>query len=379
MAGGAGPARVLIAAAIGALAGALSIAEAQTGRTAAQAERDRRAEAGRAQRLREQSQRLAGEVGALSGRLAEAGQRRAVAAAAEAEASARLEQIHTGIQADARHQATARASLEAALIAAAFAERELAPAASRAGLAAAAAAQVFIAAERAAARSRQHRLGAAAALELERAVLADAHAAIDAERADLVSLLERRRAERARSGQAAERAERRAAAFAAEARTLQELAARVERSPARAGPSNAGGPPASWLAPAGGRIVRTYGERQGAGPAAQGTTLRTEASALVSAPASGEIAYAGPFRSFGQVLILELDGGYALVLTGLAEIDVAVGQRVRAGQRLGAMAASVMPPPELYVEVRRNGHTVDPGRWLSARGLSAEGNRAGRG
>jgi septal ring factor EnvC (AmiA/AmiB activator) len=72
------------------------------------------------------------------------------------------------------------------------------------------------------------------------------------------------------------------------------------------------------------------------------------------------------------VLILNLDGGYAVVLTGLDGINVRVGETVRAGQTVGQMAATASSAPELYVEVRRGDQPVDPGRWLSARGLTAE-------
>jgi septal ring factor EnvC (AmiA/AmiB activator) len=100
--------------------------------------------------------------------------------------------------------------------------------------------------------------------------------------------------------------------------------------------------------------------------------VRTRPGAQVVAPASGEVAYAGLFRSYGQVLILNVDGGYAVVLTGLDTINARVGERVRAGQPVGEMSANVTAAPELYVEVRRNGQPVDPGRWLTARGLAAD-------
>jgi septal ring factor EnvC (AmiA/AmiB activator) len=92
----------------------------------------------------------------------------------------------------------------------------------------------------------------------------------------------------------------------------------------------------------------------------------------VVSPAAGEVSYAGVFRSYGQVLILNLDGGYALVLTGLDSIRARVGDTVRAGQPVGEMTASDTPAPELYVEVRRDGQAVDPGRWLNGRGMTAE-------
>jgi septal ring factor EnvC (AmiA/AmiB activator) len=100
--------------------------------------------------------------------------------------------------------------------------------------------------------------------------------------------------------------------------------------------------------------------------------LHTRAGAQVVSPAAGEVAFAGAFRSYGNVLILNLDGGYAVVLTGLETIRARVGETVRAGQPVGEMPAADTTAPELYVEVRRDGRPLDPGRWLSARGLTAE-------
>ncbi|HVK81535.1 MAG TPA: peptidoglycan DD-metalloendopeptidase family protein, partial [Verrucomicrobiae bacterium] len=171
--------------------------------------------------------------------------------------------------------------------------------------------------------------------------------------------------------------------LAAEARNLRELAQRVQRATPRAAASAAPTPsgpstiPAAWAAPVDGRITRNYGARDADGLASQGVMVRTASGARVVAPANAEIAYAGVFRSYGQVLILNVDGGYALVLTGLETIQARVGETVSAGQTIGQMPSSDTPAPELYVEVRRSGQPVDPGRWLSARLASGSSVRAG--
>jgi septal ring factor EnvC (AmiA/AmiB activator) len=100
--------------------------------------------------------------------------------------------------------------------------------------------------------------------------------------------------------------------------------------------------------------------------------VHTAHGAPVTAPADGEIAYADVFRSYGRVLILNLDDGYAVVLAGLESAQVQAGQRVRAGQVIGAMPNSDNPAPELYVEVRRQGRPINPGPWLRARGVNAQ-------
>jgi septal ring factor EnvC (AmiA/AmiB activator) len=140
----------------------------------------------------------------------------------------------------------------------------------------------------------------------------------------------------------------------------------MERPARRGGAAAPAIIPAGWRQPASGRIVHPFGTRDGAGPAAQGATLATQSRAQVQAPATGEVAYAGLFRSYGKVLILNLEGGYVVVLTGLETINARVGETVRAGQSVGEMPGSDTSAPELYVEVRREGRPIDPGRWLTA-------------
>ncbi|MGQ0531940.1 MAG: murein hydrolase activator EnvC family protein [Caulobacteraceae bacterium] len=380
MARGAKSARALVACAAGALALLLGPADAQTQRTAAHAERDRRAEAQRAERLRAQAETARRDVRALDARFIQATRRRAETEAAATAAQDRLAAVQQEIVVETAAQRRARDAFEASLIAAAFAERRIEPRAVRAGIAARALAPAY--------RSEQRRRSAALAAALqkestiatEQSILADAQAAIAQERGDIVNMLAQRRSQQTRLASEATAAERRARALAAEARTLRELAARVQQA-SRRSPAIPGGPnviPASWLAPVQGQITRGYGVRQEAGPAAQGATVRTNSGAQIVSPAAGEIAYAESFRSYGNVLILNLDGGYAVVLTGLDSISVRVGESVQAGQPVGQMSAAASSAPELYVEVRRGGQSVDPGRWLSARGLAAEaGARAG--
>jgi septal ring factor EnvC (AmiA/AmiB activator) len=378
---GAKRARALIACAVGALAMSLGTlgASAQT-RTAAQVDRERRAESARAEQLRRQADAARRDVRELDARLVESGRRRAEAEAAATAAEQRLAALQQRIASDSVIRAHAQDGFEAALIAAAFAQRRIEPRAVRAGIFARAAAPAFASQERESARS----LADARRLELavvdEQRVLADAYAVIEAERAELATLTARRRAAQAQLANDAAGAERRARSLAAEARNLRELARRAAANARPRAGGSASRPsviPASWLAPAAGRVVRDFGARDEGGGASQGVVLRTRAGAQVISPAAGEVTFAGPFRSYGQVLILNLDGGYALVLTGLSAIRVRVGDTVRAGQPVGEMTASDTPAPELYVEVRRDGRAVDPGRWLNGRGTAEQSVRAG--
>lgn len=386
MARGADSARALVASAIGALAMLLTgAADAQTRtRTLTQVERDRRAEQQRVERLRAQAGDVRREVSALDVRLTEAGRRRSEAEAQALAAEQRLAALRTQLSQDDLRRARSRDALERALINAALAQRRVEPSAARANILARAIAPSVSGQERGARQRIADARVLEGAIAEEQQILADAQLAIDTERADIVTLLARRRSAQAQYANDARAAEQRVRALASEARSLRDLAARVTASaPARAAtPGSSGGGsgsiPAAWLAPAGGRITTAYGATAAGAPAAQGVRLTTRAGAPVVSPAAGEVAYAGSFRSYGQVLILNLDGGYAVVLTGLQTINARVGDRVRAGQPLGEMSAAATPAPELYVEVRRNGQPVDPGRWLSARGLAAnQGVRAG--
>ncbi len=90
------------------------------------------------------------------------------------------------------------------------------------------------------------------------------------------------------------------------------------------------------------------------------------------APSDSEVVFAGPYQKFGQVLILEIMGGYHLTLAGLGRIDVHVGDQVLAGEPVGALPQDM--PARLYLELRRNGQTVDPAPWMSAELRKAKGS-----
>ena len=125
--------------------------------------------------------------------------------------------------------------------------------------------------------------------------------------------------------------------------------------------------------PVSGSLLRGFGDDDGVGSTEKGMLLETRAAAPVAAPADGWIAYAGPYRSFGQLLILNVGNGYYIVLAGMDRINVGLGQFVLAGEPIGAMgdgstktAAAIAlgaAQPLLYVEFRKDGATIDPGPW----------------
>ncbi len=381
MAHGAARAWAFVACAAGALAMFLGAAQAQT-RTLTQVERDRSAASARAQLLRHDADAARRDVQALDARLVGAGARRTQAEAAAADAEQRLVALHLQLEADGARYQRDRDGFEAALIAAAFTRRRLEISAVRAGIFARAAAPFLRQNMQRTAASLEAGRQLDAAIAGDQQILVDAQAAIESERTEITALLESRRAAQTRLVADANAAERRVQQLAAEAHSLRELAQQMaarSRAAPRGADSAGAVLPAAWLAPAEGQIARNFGASVAGGPPAQGVALRTRVGAQVVAPAAGEIAYAGLFRGYGQVLILNLDNGYAVVLTGLDTLSARVGDNVRAGQPIGEMSASATPAPELYVEVRRDGQPVDPARWLRSRGLaSAEaGGQAG--
>ncbi len=102
-----------------------------------------------------------------------------------------------------------------------------------------------------------------------------------------------------------------------------------------------------------------------------GIVIETRAGAQVVSPADGWIVFAGVFRSYGQILIINGGDGYHMLLAGLSQIDVQLGQFVLAGEPVGLMngapqGARAKPPanaPVLYIELRKDGRSIDPDPW----------------
>ena len=141
------------------------------------------------------------------------------------------------------------------------------------------------------------------------------------------------------------------------------------------------GPENTVFAPARGRIVTHFGDPTETGGASKGLVLETRAGAQIVAPFDGRIAFEGPFRSYGQILIIEHGGGYHTVLAGLDRVDAVVGQYLLAGEPVGVMgsgeesgAASASGRPRLYLELRRDGQPIDPVPWFGAAEAKAVNN-----
>lgn len=120
--------------------------------------------------------------------------------------------------------------------------------------------------------------------------------------------------------------------------------------------------------PVPGRIVRAFGERLGSGVRSDGIVIAARRQAQITAPFDGRVDYAGPFRSYGSLLILNVGGGYHLVIAGMGSTYAQAGVEVLAGEPLGEMPGG--DAPELYVEVRRDGQPIDPRPWFRRAGAA---------
>ncbi len=127
--------------------------------------------------------------------------------------------------------------------------------------------------------------------------------------------------------------------------------------------------------PVNGVKIKDYGAPDGLGGSEKGLSVATRAGAQVTAPCDGWVVYAGPFRSYGQLLILNAGGGYHILLAGMERISVDLGQFVLAGEPVAVMGngshiASILATgssqPVLYVEFRKDGIPVDPGPWWAS-------------
>jgi septal ring factor EnvC (AmiA/AmiB activator) len=229
-------------------------------------------------------------------------------------------------------------------------------------------------------RLREQSLAAAGVLRAEQGRLAERREAL----ADLET--RQRLASRQASGTADREAER-ALALAEEARDLDTLVGELDRAgvlrgrlaalpgpllrPARpeaarvaaelpAPAATATAPPPPYLLPVTGRTVTGFGARQGSSTST-GLTLAPRPGAQVVAPAAGRVAFAGPYRGYGRIVIIEHPGGWTSLVTGLARTTVAVGETLVAGAPLGIAAQS---NPQVTLELRNAGEPVNPLRFV---------------
>jgi septal ring factor EnvC (AmiA/AmiB activator) len=126
------------------------------------------------------------------------------------------------------------------------------------------------------------------------------------------------------------------------------------------------------LYPAAGPIVVSYGATEPAGITSKGITLETREGAQVVAPFDGRVVFAGPFKGYGQILIISHGDGYHSLVAGLDQIDSGVGQWLIAGEPIGVMPSGEAKP-RLYLELRHDGQPINPLPWLATRDAKVKG------
>jgi murein hydrolase activator len=241
----------------------------------------------------------------------------------------------------------------------------------------------------------------------ERKSIAGEMEALAGERQRLASLIEARRARETSAAQDIEAQRAAGGELAAQAKTLRDLVERIEkdisvttraadaarraleaetqeqrqrmaqlafRDPARLAPKAAFQELRGMLPlPVAGSQLRGFGATDDVGGATRGISLSTRQNAVVSSPSDGWVVYAGPFRSFGQLLILNAGNGYYILLAGMQRIDVSLNQFVLAGEPIAVMGETAEAAatnvgagagePVLYVEFRKDGVSIDPTPW----------------
>ena len=118
---------------------------------------------------------------------------------------------------------------------------------------------------------------------------------------------------------------------------------------------------ASYMLPLSGRLVAGFGAPLDGRTASRGIVLAARGGAQAVAPAAGRVAFAGPYRGYGRIVIIEHDGGWTSLVTGLAKLDARVGEELVRGSPLGVTAPG---DPIVTVELRRNGVPVNPLQYV---------------
>jgi septal ring factor EnvC (AmiA/AmiB activator) len=236
------------------------------------------------------------------------------------------------------------------------------------------------------------------AIAAERGGLGRDLAALSQERTRMTVLVQERQRKQSETEKALEAERGRAVQLARQADNLKDLIGKIEQeiassaraaAAARAGNTLAALNDPGRLSPAiafasarkslpfplNGIRIREFGMPDGLGGTEKGLSLASRAGAQVTAPCDGWVVYAGPFRSYGQLLILNAGGGYHVLLAGMERISVDLGQFVLTGEPVAIMgggpqsAAAVATgssQPVLYIEFRKDGAPVDPSPWWAS-------------
>ncbi|MBR1944876.1 MAG: peptidoglycan DD-metalloendopeptidase family protein [Alphaproteobacteria bacterium] len=199
---------------------------------------------------------------------------------------------------------------------------------------------------------------------------------LDDKRRDMNKLIEKKSQLQTAFASESTRAKDRAENLAKQAGDLKELLAKLEAdSRKRAAVSKKQEiPTGAFMSakghipyPVKGNVIKKFGELTETGISSKGIMIATRANAQVISPYDGTVLFAGPFRGYGQLVIIEHGDGYHTLLAGIGRLDTSVGQSLLAGEPVGIMVAETKPT--LYIELRKNGQPINPAGWL------AQGNK----
>jgi len=229
------------------------------------------------------------------------------------------------------------------------------------------------------------------------------YAALGEEQARINLLIATKKSQREKSLQALEGERRKAAVLAGKAQSVEGLIKALEKEIGTLAATAEALPPAdrneaarrladaSRLGPAvrfidargllplpvSGETMLAFGADDGLGSRTKGITIAARSGMRVVSPADGWVVYSGPFRAYGNILILNAGSGYHILLAGMERIDVDPGQFVLAGEPVAVMGARQFASlgdldhssvqPLLYIEFRKDGNSIDPSPWWDRR------------
>ena len=130
-------------------------------------------------------------------------------------------------------------------------------------------------------------------------------------------------------------------------------------------------PPATHFAQAKGRLIRpargpiitAFHQEMSKGVTSNGIDIQTASKAQIIAPFDGTVMFAGPFKNFANLVIIDHGDGYTSLLSGLNETYAEVGQLILAGEPVGIMPST--DHSKLHMEIRKNNHPLNPTDWMA--------------
>lgn len=190
----------------------------------------------------------------------------------------------------------------------------------------------------------------------------------------LSTLLDDRRRASSRQAIIWSNAAREAADLARDAKSLRDLLGAMDADKTVAIPDSevlAAIPDSQGQLPVSGIIRVRYGQKDSAGDKSNGLSIETLTGSLVVAPLGGIVRYAGPFKGYGNIVIIAHPGGYHSLIAGLDKINVLAGQTIVSGEPIAILGASgntnQFDAPirkTVYYELRQGGVPVNPSRKL---------------